>query len=66
MLISAAPAGDVPIPGEAFSFGTLERAQALGGFASLDETRRRALHVHLPSPDPLLLDRVLNALLKDA
>ena len=34
-----------PIPGEPFSFGTLELAQALGDFASLDATGRRALHV---------------------
>ena len=39
-------------PGEPFSFGTLELAQALGDFASLDAAGRRALHVHLPAPDP--------------
>jgi glucose-6-phosphate isomerase len=63
VLVSATPVGDLPIPGEAFSFGTLEGAQALGDFASLDETGRRALHIHLPSPDPVLLDRILDALL---
>ena len=45
-----ARARTLPIPGEAFSFGTLELAQALGDFASLDATGRRALHVHLPRP----------------
>ena len=50
VLISATPRDDVPIPGEPFSFGTLELAQALGDFASLDATGRRALHVHLPAP----------------
>jgi hypothetical protein len=64
VLVSATPAEDLPIPGEAFSFGTLELAQALGDFASLDQTGRRALHVHLPSPDPILLDRILNAVLE--
>jgi len=64
VLVSATPADDLPIPGEAFSFGTLELAQALGDFASLDQTGRRALHVHLPSPDPGLLDRILNAVLE--
>jgi glucose-6-phosphate isomerase len=64
VLVSAWPAEDLPIPGEAFSFGTLELAQALGDFASLDQTGRRALHVHLPSPDSTLLDRILNAVLE--
>ncbi|MBZ5556785.1 MAG: hypothetical protein LAO77_05860 [Acidobacteriia bacterium] len=64
VLISATPVEDLPIPGEQFSFGTLERAQALGDFASLDQTGRRALHIHLPSPDPRLLDRILNAVLE--
>ena len=64
VLISATPVEDLPIPGEQFSFGTLERAQALGDFASHDQTARRALHNHLPSPDPRLLDRILNAVLE--
>lgn len=64
VLLSAAPGVDLSIPGEAFSFGTLELAQALGDFASLDETGRRALHVHLPSPDPRLVREVADALLR--
>jgi hypothetical protein len=63
VLISATPDQDVPIPGEAFSFGTLERAQALGDFASLDATERRAVHVQLPSADPAVIRRVADALL---
>jgi glucose-6-phosphate isomerase len=55
ILVSAAPRQDVEIPGQAFSFGTLELAQVLGDFASLDATGRRALHIHLPAPDPTLL-----------
>jgi transaldolase / glucose-6-phosphate isomerase len=51
ILMTATPRVDVPIPGEPFSFGTLELAQALGDFASLGATGRRALHVHLPAPD---------------
>ena len=51
LLITATPVEDVAIPGESFSFGTLEQAQALGDFQSLDATGRRALHGHLPSPD---------------
>jgi glucose-6-phosphate isomerase len=63
VLITAAPLQDVPIPGEPFSFGTLELAQALGDFASLDATGRRALHAHLPSPDPALLRQLAEDLL---
>ena len=63
VLISAAPRDDVPIPGELFSFGTLEQAQALGDFTSLDAAGRRALHVHLPSPDRGLLRELADALL---
>jgi glucose-6-phosphate isomerase len=62
VLVTATPRTDLPIPGENFSFGTLEMAQALGDFASLDATRRRALHVHLPSPDRARLHQVLDAL----
>jgi hypothetical protein len=65
VLVTADPHIDLPIPGEAFSFGVLELAQALGDFQSLDRTSRRALHVHLPRRDVDLLDRVL-ALLVDA
>jgi hypothetical protein len=62
VLITATPQADLAIPGEGFSFGTLEMAQALGDFASLDATGRRALHVHLPAPDRARLQRVLDAL----
>ncbi len=51
ILITASPRLDLDIPGYPFTFGTLEQAQALGDFASLDSAGRRALHVHLPSPD---------------
>ena len=63
VLITASPAADVPIPGQAFSFGTLELAQALGDFASLDATLRRAVHVHLPVPDSRLLRSVAKEVL---
>jgi glucose-6-phosphate isomerase len=62
VLITATPAEDLPIPGEAFSFGTLELAQALGDFASLDATGRRAVHVHLPAPEVSLLAAALGTL----
>jgi transaldolase/glucose-6-phosphate isomerase len=51
VLVTAAPIEDVEIPGEGFSFGTLELAQALGDFQSLDAAGRRVIHVHLPSAE---------------
>jgi hypothetical protein len=63
IMITAAPAADLPIPGQRFSFGTLELAQALGDFASLEAAGRRALRVHLPSPDAGLLRQVSDRLL---
>jgi transaldolase/glucose-6-phosphate isomerase len=47
--LSAAPAADLPIPGERFSFGVLEAAQALGDYESLAKRGRRALRVALGS-----------------
>jgi glucose-6-phosphate isomerase len=63
VLLTAAPGEDFKIPGEPFTFGTLELAQALGDFASLDTTGRRALHVHLPRPDRGLVRQVSKAML---
>jgi glucose-6-phosphate isomerase len=64
VMVTARPASDVPIPGEAFSFGTLELAQALGDFASLDAAGRRVLHVHLPAPGARLIQQVADLLLR--
>jgi glucose-6-phosphate isomerase len=63
VLVTAPPSHDLDIPGQSFSLGTLQRAQALGDFISLGETDRRALHVHLPARDPGLLNDVLTGLL---
>ena len=63
VLISATPREAVPIPGQPFSFGTLELAQAVGDFAALDAAGRRAVHAHLPSPDPALVRALAHALL---
>jgi glucose-6-phosphate isomerase len=63
VLLTATPGVDLAIPGEVFSFGTLELAQALGDFASLDAAARRAVHVHLPAPDRRLIREVADALL---
>ena len=66
-LISAArrargTATDVDIPGQDYSFGTLELAQALGDVNSLEASGRRAIHMHLPVPDPALLASALQLL----
>jgi hypothetical protein len=58
LVISAEPAADLPVPGESYTFGILEQAQAAGDFASLDSAARRALHVHLSRPDAGLLREV--------
>lgn len=42
---------DMVIPGEGFSFGTLERAQALGDLEALLARSRRAIRIHLISGD---------------
>jgi glucose-6-phosphate isomerase len=64
LLITATPGEDLAIPGKPFSFGTLEFAQGVGDFASLDTTGRRALHVHLPAPGPRLIGRIVDSLLE--
>ena len=64
ILVTAKPENDLDIPGQPFSFGTLEHAQALGDFTSLGDTHRRALHVHLPARDPRMLNDVLTDLLR--
>ena len=63
LLVTATPREELPIPGEPFSFGTLELAQAVGDFASLDVAGRRALHAHLPAPDRALLKELAQALI---
>jgi hypothetical protein len=63
LIVSATPAEDVPIQGQLFSFGTLELAQALGDFASLDAAGRRAVHAHLPPHSRRMLRALADALL---
>jgi transaldolase/glucose-6-phosphate isomerase len=46
--ITAEPAEDVPVPGQSYSFGIVEAAQARGDFDVLAERGRRLLRVHLP------------------
>jgi transaldolase / glucose-6-phosphate isomerase len=48
--ITADPVKDLDIPGQGMSFGTLERAQALGDYEALAGRGRRILRLNLPSP----------------
>jgi hypothetical protein len=48
--ITSADARDVPVPGQKFTFGVVEAAQASGDLQVLRERGRRTLHVHL-GPD---------------
>ena len=47
LLVTAEDAEDIEIPAQGLTFGTLEKAQALGDFEALQERSRRVLHVHL-------------------
>ncbi len=40
---------ELPIPGKDYGFATLQRAQALGDFRSLNDKNRRVIRVHLGS-----------------
>ncbi|MDO8836810.1 MAG: hypothetical protein Q7V01_14510 [Vicinamibacterales bacterium] len=55
-------AHDVAVPGEPFTFRALEQAQALGDFASLEATGRRAMAVELPTQGAAGIDAVCAAL----
>ena len=45
--ITTEPETDLPIPGEAYTFGTLMSAQAIGDFEALKAHGRRAMRLHL-------------------
>ncbi len=47
--ITTDAASDIEIPTQGMSFGTLERAQALGDYAALDASGRRVLRLHVAS-----------------
>ena len=50
--LTAGRADDLPVPGEAYTFGTLLDAQALGDLAALRERGRPVARVHLGSDIP--------------
>jgi transaldolase / glucose-6-phosphate isomerase len=45
--ITCDDAKDIPVPGQAYSFGVVKAAEARGDFAVLVERGRRVLRVHL-------------------
>ena len=63
VIVTAAVAVDLDIPGEPYSYGVLEMAQAAGDFQSLDRAGRRAVHLHLPTRSVDLVRQVTNHLL---
>ncbi|MFQ5741158.1 MAG: bifunctional transaldolase/phosoglucose isomerase [Acidobacteriota bacterium] len=46
--ITSENAKDIRVPGQTYTFGVVEAAQADGDFQVLNERRRRALRIHLP------------------
>jgi transaldolase/glucose-6-phosphate isomerase len=53
---------DLQVPGERFTFGVVEAAQARGDFAVLAERGRRALRVHITGDLAAGLDRLAQAI----
>jgi hypothetical protein len=56
------PQGDLDIPGESFSFGTLFRAQALGDFEALQKRGRPLLGLVIDQDAVSGLDRILQSI----
>ena len=61
--ITTSDPADLQVPGANYTFGTVKAAQARGDFAVLAERGRRALRVHLSSPDalPRLARAIMNS-----
>lgn len=51
--ITVDPSHDLEIPGQSMTFGTLERAQALGDYEALVSRGRRIIRLHFPSMEKL-------------
>lgn len=56
ILITAPPAEDLPVPGENYTFGGLELAQAMGDYEALENKARWAIHVRLSELSEKALD----------
>ncbi len=59
LLITAAPAEDLPVPGEKYTFAQLELAQAMGDFEALESRGRWLFHYRLEGPVEKALDGLL-------
>lgn len=57
LLLTAKRKTDVDIPGQGISFGTMQRAQAIGDLHALEAKERRVLWIDLVEPDPSLLTK---------
>ena len=55
LLLTAKRHADVDIPGQGISFGTMQRAQAIGDLHALEAKGRRVLWIDLPEPDPSIV-----------
>lgn len=55
---------DLPIPGAAYSFGVMKRAQALGDFTALQRRGRRILRLHLTGDMEAGLAKVKQAMIR--
>jgi hypothetical protein len=53
LLITYGTSEDFDIPTQGLTFGTLQRAQALGDFEALKGRDRRVLHLHLSDKDEI-------------
>ncbi|MBI2372835.1 MAG: bifunctional transaldolase/phosoglucose isomerase [Deltaproteobacteria bacterium] len=60
--ITAEDEADLQVPGESFTFGVLETAQANGDFMALSQRQRRLVRVHLTGDVELGLDALMSAI----
>ena len=65
IIVSAPHVHDLPVPGEAYTFQTLELAQAMGDLEALTGKGRRLVHVRLPELSARALDKALTELVSD-
>ncbi|MBW2309042.1 MAG: bifunctional transaldolase/phosoglucose isomerase [Deltaproteobacteria bacterium] len=62
LMFTADEAENIPIPDQPYDFATLQRAQALGDFRSLNGKQRRVIRVHLGSDVEYGLKEVVKSL----
>jgi transaldolase/glucose-6-phosphate isomerase len=62
IVITSEPRKDLAIPTEKFTFGQLERAQALGDVAALETAGRRVVRLHLDKGDAAAISKISSLL----